>query len=59
MSGAEILFLAQLFSALEPAVVGLVTTTINAFSSSDLTADERMKLLTDLQTTLKPMVAKA
>jgi len=58
MSAASILAIIQLVSVLAPPAIELVNNLINIAKSNNMTEDEVMEMLTELQTTLKPMELK-
>lgn len=58
MTAAEILAIVQLFVTIEPVAVGAINSAVSLFQSSSLSNDEKMKMLTDLATALKPMTPK-
>jgi hypothetical protein len=58
MEASEIVALIQLAAVLEPQVVTLVNNMVTAFNSSNMTAPDRMKMINDLSSQLKPMELK-
>jgi len=58
MSAASILAIIQLVSVLAPPAIELVNNLINIAKSNNMTEDEVMEMLTELQATLKPMELK-
>ena len=55
MTPAEILAIVQLFAVLEPVAVQGINAAVAMFQSSSASSDEKMKMLTDMQSALKPM----
>ncbi len=58
MTPAEILAIVQLFAAIEPVALQGINSAINFFNASDLPVADKMKMLSDIQAALKPMVPK-